>query len=146
MASSDWLTLATTALGGLLAAGGGALVQWAGSRRADERAREELRRAAYVQLVAALGDLVREIVGWRDLESLMVAIRSVEHACAAVILAGPAKAAEVAYDIQVATFDVVRASRTPDATQAVADSFVPITEAFIEFRDAAQSILGTDRE
>ena len=64
MATSDWLPLVTAALGGLLAAGGGALVQWTSNRRADERAREDLRRTAYVGLLTATDALLPEIRRW----------------------------------------------------------------------------------
>jgi hypothetical protein len=59
MASNDWLPLATTALGAVLAVGGGGLAQWAGNRRSDSRARDERRRAAYGEFIAAADDLTR---------------------------------------------------------------------------------------
>lgn len=147
MASSDWLPLATTALGGLLAAGGGALVQWTGSHRADKRARDDLRRETYVALVAACDDLLREFKGGgpENREARMGAIGGVEHACAAVALAGPSPASGRATMIKSCVLTLLAGERSHDAAK-IGASLRILEEEYIRFVETAQFILGTNEQ
>jgi hypothetical protein len=154
MAASDWLLVGTTVLGGDLTAGGGALVQWTGSRPSDDRARKDYRRSAYVDLVAAVDELMRVLrlprsaTPSKSRDSLAVALNSVDRAAAAVSLAGPQSAADLADDIRKTAW------KLPDDLSGVEggikteaddppEHLLTLCKTFIV---VARSVLGSDRD
>jgi len=116
MAVNDWLPVATTALGGLIAAGGGWLAQWASSRNSDKRIREERRHSAYGAFIAAskeLPVLAREAnvadteEERRWLDEVITLARAITRTCVDVTLAGPLSAAEAADAVQRKAWQIV---------------------------------------
>jgi hypothetical protein len=149
MATSDWLPVVTTALGGLLAAGGGALVQWTSNRGADERAREDLRRTAYVGLLTATDALLPEIRRWpaeRNSERLMTAASDVLRACAAVRLAGPKPVIEKTKEIHRLTQALVQSHQDTELERAVTQADRFLEKAHDAFLEQAELIIGTNRQ
>jgi hypothetical protein len=110
MAVNEWLPVATTALGGLLAAGGGWLSQWAGSRGSEKRVREERRHSAYGAFIAAskeLPVLAQEAYNSADteeqrpwLDEVTTLARTITRTFVDVTLAGPRGATEAAEAVQ----------------------------------------------
>jgi hypothetical protein len=116
MAVNDWFPVATTALGGVLAAGGGWLSQWAGSRNSDKRMREERRHSAYGAFIAASKELpvlaqeahiadIEEQRRWLD--EVITLARTITRTCVDVTLAGPLGAAEAADAVQRKAWQLV---------------------------------------
>ena len=115
MAVNDWLPVATTALGGLLAAGGGWLSQLVSSRNSDKRIREERRHSAYGAFIAAskeLPVLAREAYiadteeQRRPLDEVITLARTITRTCVDVTLAGPL-GAEAADAVQRKAWQIV---------------------------------------
>jgi hypothetical protein len=154
MAASDWLLVATTVLGGVLTAGGGALVQWTGTRQSDARARNDYRRTAYVDLIAAVDELMRALklprpaTTPKSRDSLYVALDRVDRAAAAVSLAGPPRAAELADKI------LKTAWKLPDDLfgveggdeKNVGNTVKHLLDRCKELVVVARAALGTDRD
>jgi hypothetical protein len=117
MAVNDWLPVATTALGGLLAAGGGWLSQWAGSRGSEKRVREERRHSAYGAFIAAskeLPVLAQEAYNSADteeqrpwLDEVTTLARTITRTSVDVTLAGPRGATEAAEAVQRKAWKIV---------------------------------------
>jgi hypothetical protein len=151
MAASDWLLVGTTVLGGVLTAGGGALVQWTGNRQSDDRARKEYRRTAYVDLIAAVDELMRVLklprsaTTSKSRDSLFVALNSVDRAAAAVSLAGTQPAADLANKIRKTAWDDLSGLDEANKTEAdgTSEHLLPLCKNFIV---AAQAVLGSDRD
>lgn len=154
MAVSDWLLVGTTVLGGVLATGGGALVQWTGNQQSDDRARKDYRRTAYVDLVAAVDELMRVLrlprsaTPPKSRDSFLVALNSVDRATASVSLAGPQSVADLADDIRKTAW------KLPDDLSGVdrgnkreadgtAEHLLTLCKKFIV---VARSVLGSDRD
>jgi hypothetical protein len=154
MAASDWLLVGTTVLGGLLAAGGGALVQWTGNRQSDDRARKDYRRTAYVDLIAAVDELIRVLrlprsaTPSKSRDSVPVALNSVDRAAAAVSLAGPQSASDLADEIRKTAWkppddlsgvdggNKTEADGTPEHLLTLCKNFIVV----------ARAVLGNDRD
>jgi hypothetical protein len=116
MAVNDWLPVATTALGGLLAAGGGWLSQWASSHNSDKRIREERRHSAYGAFIAASKELpvlaqeahiadIEEQRRWLD--EVITLARTITRTCVDVTLAGPLGVTEAADAVQRKAWQMV---------------------------------------
>jgi len=150
MAASDWLLVGTTVIGGVLAAGGGALVQWTGSRQSDDRARRDYRRTAYVDLIAAVDELMRvlrlprSVTPSKSRDSLLVALNSMDRAAAAVSLAGPQPAADLADDIRKTAWKLpddlsgveggnkTKADDTPEHLLTLCKKFIVVARAVLD--------------
>jgi hypothetical protein len=147
----DWLPLATTTLGGVLAAGGGALAQWISNRRTDTRARAERRHTAYVDFLMAtdgVWPLLWNQVRWQeDVRTDFLAILGrLDRAAACVSLAGPSSARDAADVARRAAWAVFlffdqEAETEPEAAklQALVDEW---SKHSGEFASVARATLG----
>lgn len=119
MAAGDWLPLGTTALGGVLAVGGGAVVQWAGSRRTHRDALAERRRVAYVEFLAAANEFARILATALEAHTAYGraadAIGAVERAQAMVVLAGPDEAVRASAGVRLKVWELMNLLERPSA-------------------------------
>lgn len=167
MASNVWLPLATTALGAVLAVGGGGIAQWAGNRRSDSRGRDERRHAAYAEFIAAADELTRMMRSWYPTkgypsfrlrrwplphqtiefrQTLAAILGNIDRAAVAVTLAGPRTAAEAAGAVRAKGWEMFRwwlRSGPHQELRALDNEYVALCDTFTA---VARAILRTDTD